>query len=56
MPLYEYVCETCEVIFELIRPVDAPRAEKCEECGAVITRIQSVPGGFRGLPTPRFYS
>jgi putative FmdB family regulatory protein len=55
MPLYEYECKTCEVLVELVRPVDAPRTEKCEECGGTLSRIPSAPGGFRGLPTPRFH-
>lgn len=55
MPLYEYKCDHCKVLFELIRPVGAPRTERCEECGNKIERVPSAPGGFRGLPTPKFH-
>ena len=39
MPIYEYVCQDCEKIFETIRPMgqsDAPIA--CASCGGEHTR------------------
>ena len=34
MPIYEYVCDSCEHQFELLQRVGAPPPEACPECGA----------------------
>lgn len=40
MPLYEYYCEPCHGIFELLRPVrQAVLAQPCPECDSDATRI-----------------
>lgn len=42
MPLYEYYCEQCNGVFELIRPVrDAARPQPCPECDDDAKRILS---------------
>ncbi|MSQ30184.1 MAG: zinc ribbon domain-containing protein [Dehalococcoidia bacterium] len=42
MPLYEYYCEHCNGVFELIRPVrDAARPQPCPECDDDAKRIVS---------------
>ena len=34
MPIYEYVCQDCEKVFEVIRPMSqADQATACEACG-----------------------
>ena len=42
MPLYEYYCEHCTGVFELIRPVrEAARPQPCPECDNDAKRIMS---------------
>lgn len=42
MPLYEYYCEHCNGVFELIRPVrEAARPQPCPECDNDAKRILS---------------
>ncbi len=42
MPLYEYYCEHCNGVFELIRPVrEAARPQPCPECDDDAKRILS---------------
>lgn len=42
MPLYEYYCEHCEGVFELLRPVrEAARPQPCPECDEDAKRILS---------------
>ena len=43
MPLYEYYCESCDGVFERLRPVrDAVRAEPCPSCNADARRVIST--------------
>ncbi|MCK9485928.1 MAG: zinc ribbon domain-containing protein [Dehalococcoidia bacterium] len=42
MPLYEYYCEPCNGVFELLRPArEASRAQPCPECDDDAKRIVS---------------
>ncbi|MEX1021833.1 MAG: zinc ribbon domain-containing protein [Dehalococcoidia bacterium] len=42
MPLYEYYCEPCDGVFELLRPArEASRAQPCPECDDDAKRIVS---------------
>ena len=42
MPLYEYYCESCEGVFELLRPTrDASREQPCPQCDEDAKRIVS---------------
>ena len=55
MPVYEYRCDDCESVFELLRPPrQATRAQPCPDCDADARRIMSmefVPFVMRdGLP------
>lgn len=34
MPIYEYLCESCESLTERIQKVDDPGPSKCPECGS----------------------
>ena len=45
MPLYEYKCEKCSFMIDLIRPYekrDDP-VDNCEYCGNVLTRTITFP-------------
>ena len=45
MPLYEYLCEDCEGIFEVVRPIrEAPEPQPCPECDAECERV--MPSSF----------
>lgn len=42
MPIYEYYCEPCNGVFELLRPVrDAPKPQPCPECDEDAGRMLS---------------
>src|SRR4051812_8494144 len=43
MPIYEYVCEKCGKLNEVIQKVSDPAPEKCDGCGAAgkLTKIVS---------------
>lgn len=48
MPLYEYYCDTCEAVFEAIRPFSASdQPTKCPTCGADSDRI--MPTTFASM-------
>lgn len=34
MPIYEYVCGSCEKTVDVLQKVSDPAPEKCEQCGA----------------------
>ena len=43
MPIYEYVCPSCEVKFELLRPISkATEAASCPQCQEVSERVVST--------------
>lgn len=45
MPLYEYLCEDCEGIFEVVRPIrEAPEPQPCPECDEECERV--MPSSF----------
>lgn len=59
MPIYEYFCEPCQGIFELLRPVrEAGAPQPCPQCDADARRIMSTEfqaftlrkGLYRRLP------
>ncbi len=42
MPLYEYYCEDCKGVFEMLRPVrEAQRSQPCPECNEEASRYPS---------------
>ena len=41
MPIYEFRCESCDAVFEQIRPIGAADEEPCPECGARARRLIS---------------
>jgi putative FmdB family regulatory protein len=43
MPLYEYKCETCEQVFEVIQKFSDAPLEVHESCGGRVERLISAP-------------
>ncbi len=41
MPLYEYRCEDCKEIIEIIQKFSDAPLSKCEECGGALERLLS---------------
>ncbi len=42
MPIYEYECNKCEGVFEILQGFNDKPVRKCEECGGRLKRIISV--------------
>jgi putative FmdB family regulatory protein len=48
MPLYEYYCETCDSVFEALRPVtQSDEPTRCSACGGQSDRI--MPTTFASM-------
>lgn len=45
MPLYEYKCLSCELLFEVRQKFSDAPLKTCRECGAEVTKVISQ-GGF----------
>lgn len=41
MPLYEYKCSKCGLVFEILQKVNAPLLKKCIQCGSPVQKIIS---------------
>jgi putative FmdB family regulatory protein len=49
MPLYEYKCSKCGIVFEVIQKVADLPLKKCIQCGGAITKTISAPAiQFKG--------
>ena len=49
MPLYEYQCEDCGQVVEVIQKFSDPPLSICSECGARLHRLLSAPAiRFKG--------
>ena len=49
MPLYEYRCDSCHKLREVIQKFSDPPLSVCEECGGELTRLFSPPSlHFKG--------
>ena len=44
MPLYEYRCQSCKKVFEVIQTFAAKPKRKCEECGGGLEKLVSRSG------------
>ena len=44
MPTYEYECTRCQLVFEEVKPMSAPRRERCPECRGKVERL--ISGGM----------
>jgi putative FmdB family regulatory protein len=43
MPVYEYECAPCRVIYEVRQPMADPLLQRCVKCGGSVTRLISAP-------------
>lgn len=43
MPIYDYVCESCGHVVEVIHAISAPGPSTCERCGGTLKRALSTP-------------
>ena len=41
MPLYEYRCDKCDKVFEVIQKFSDPEFSKCETCGSEVYKLMS---------------
>src|SRR2546423_5827195 len=49
MPLYEYQCNACGHLYEVIRKFSDPPEDTCPKCGGVVRKVQSAPAfQFKG--------
>lgn len=46
MPLYEFRCNSCNKVFEVLLSMDSPMERDCPECGGTAVRIISRTAGF----------
>ena len=46
MPLYEYHCNVCEIIFERLQLMGSNRLVVCDRCGSEASRILSVVASY----------
>lgn len=42
MPIYEYVCQSCQHRFEVKQSLAAPPLLSCERCGKTVTKVISA--------------
>jgi putative FmdB family regulatory protein len=43
MPLYEYECTPCRVVYEAMHGMNDPPVASCPRCGGPVTRLMSAP-------------
>ena len=43
MPIYEFACDPCRIVYQTKLRVDDPRPEACPTCGAGLRRMYSAP-------------
>ena len=43
MPIYEYVCPSCQHRFEIKQSMSDPPVSSCARCGQAVTKIISAP-------------
>ena len=49
MPLYEYQCESCQGLLEVLQKFSDEPLSVCKECGGKLKRLLSPPGlHFKG--------
>jgi len=49
MPLYEYKCDQCGEVFEVVQKISDPPMKKCVQCGGSVTKMPSSPAiQFKG--------
>ncbi len=49
MPIYDYVCESCGHVMEVVHGINAPGPTECPECGGTLAKAFAPPAiHFRG--------
>ena len=49
MPIYEYACQTCLRVTEVIHGRTAPGPDRCDACGGPLVKLMSAPAvHFKG--------
>ncbi len=49
MPLYEYKCQKCALVFEVIQKISEPPLTECPECGGRLKKVITAPAiQFKG--------
>ena len=49
MPLYEYKCQKCVSVFEIIQKISDPPLTECPECGGRLKKVLTAPAiQFKG--------
>jgi len=43
MPLYEYVCDSCQVIYQVRHGMNEAPLQTCQRCGGSVKRLLSAP-------------
>ena len=43
MPIYDYVCETCGHVMEVIHGIDAEGPRECPQCGGPMSKAFAAP-------------
>ncbi|MDE3223901.1 MAG: hypothetical protein KGO52_00985 [Nitrospirota bacterium] len=43
MPIYEYVCQSCQHRFEVKQKMSDPSVDSCPRCGQPVTKVISAP-------------
>ncbi|WP_019021242.1 MULTISPECIES: FmdB family zinc ribbon protein [unclassified Thioalkalivibrio] len=47
MPIYEYACQQCHQVSEILQKISDPPATTCPQCGAEALTKQVSAAGFR---------
>ena len=49
MPIYDYVCESCGHVMEVVHGINATGPTECPECGGTLAKAFAAPAiHFRG--------
>jgi putative FmdB family regulatory protein len=49
VPIYDYVCESCGHVMEVVHGINAAGPTECPECGGVLAKVFAAPAiHFRG--------
>lgn len=54
MPIYEYECEKCKEVVEILQKADEEPQSKCEQCGGKLNKV--ITNSTFHLYGPGFYT
>lgn len=43
MPIYEYACDPCEILYQTKHGINDPRPEHCPKCKGALRKVLSAP-------------